>query len=329
VTATSSPGVVTVDVHLPSDWAAGELRHDVRRTFASRPYVLSPKWLYDDRGSQLFDAITRLPAYYQTEAEREILAARAERIAELTGSDTVVELGSGTSDKTRTLLDAFWATGQLQRFVPMDVSEATLRDAAERLADRYPGMQVHAVVGDFTRHLDHLPDDGHRVVAFLGSTIGNLLPDERRRFFADVAGVLRPGEWFLLGVDLVKPIDRLVAAYDDPEGVTAEFIRNGLRVVNRELDADFDVDAFEYVALWDPLEERMDLRLRTSRAQSVHIGALDLDVDLAAGEEVRAEVSAKFELDALAAELAAAGLPAAEGWTDAAGEFAVCLARRR
>ena len=326
--STRPAGPVIVDVHLPSDWAAGELRHDVRRTFATRPYVLAPKWLYDDRGSELFEAITRLPGYYQTEAEREILAERADCVAELTGADTVVELGSGTSDKTRTLLDAFRRTGQLRRFVPMDVSEATLRSAAERLADRYPGLEVHAVVGDFTRHLEQLPDDGERVVAFLGSTVGNFLPDERRRFFSAISDELRPGEWFLLGVDLVKPVDRLIAAYDDPDGVTAEFIRNGLRVINRELDADFDVEAFEYIALWDPLEERMDMRLRSSRSQSVHIAALDLDVELAAGEEIRAEVSAKFRLDALREELQGVGLTVAEQWTDSAGDFGLCLARR-
>lgn len=328
MTSTQGRDRVTVDVHLPSDWAAGELREDVRRAFTSVPRILPPKWLYDDRGSALFDEITRLPGYYQTEAERSILRRYAALIAEVTGADTVVELGSGTSDKTRTLLDAFWATGQLRRFVPLDVSEGTLVAAAGMLADRYPGLHVHAVVGDFTRHLHLLPVAGRRLVAFLGGTVGNLYREERSVFFDQVADALRPGEWFLLGVDLVKPVDRLVDAYLDDAGVTAEFIRNSLRVVNRELDADFDPEAFDYVALWDPVEHRIDMRLRSTRPQRIRIEDLDLDVELAEGEEIRAEVSTKFELDPLAAELAASGLTVRHRWTDDAGDFAVVLAER-
>jgi L-histidine Nalpha-methyltransferase len=322
------PPGVTVEVHLPSDWAAGELRHDVHRALTTQPRVLSPKWLYDQRGSELFDAITRLPDYYQTEAERHILRRRARHIAELTRADTVVELGSGTSDKTRTLLDAFGSTGQLRRFVPLDVSEQFLVDAAVELAREYPGLQVHAVVGDFTRHLDRLPDDGRRVVAFLGGTIGNLYPSERAAFFAEVADELRRREWFLLGVDLVKSSDRLIAAYDDPGGVTAEFIANSLRVVNRELGARFDLDAFRYVAFWDPAEERMDMRLRAIRAQRIPVDGLGLEVELAAGEELRIEVSAKFRLDALGDELARAGLAVRHAWTDPARDFGLVLAER-
>lgn len=328
-TSTEPDQPLSVDVHLPSDWAAGELRTDTMAAFSRRPIVLAPKWLYDERGSQLFDAITRLPEYYQTEAERRILIDRADRIAELTAADTVIELGSGTSDKTRTLLDAAWRAGALRRFVPVDVSQATLVDAAKRLASRYPGLQVHAIVGDFTRHLDRLPPGGRRLIAFLGGTVGNFYPGERERFFDTVAGNLAPGGWFLLGVDLVKPIDRLVAAYFDRQGVTAEFIKNGLLVLNRELAADFDPDAFDYVPFWDPVEERVDLRLRSRWRQTVRIAALELQVELAEGEEVQAEVSAKFRLDPLRAELARAGLVVEEHWTDPAGDFALCLARRR
>lgn len=328
MTSTQRRDDVTIDVHLPSDWAAGELREDVRRAFTSVPRILAPKWLYDDRGSALFEEITRLPEYYQTEAERSILQRYAGRIAEVTGADTVVELGSGTSDKTRTLLDALWTTGQLRRFVPFDVSEGTLVEAADMLADRYPGLHVHAVVGDFTRHLHLLPTAGRRLVAFLGGTVGNLYREERSVFFDQVADALRPGEWFLLGVDLVKPVDRLVDAYLDDAGVTAEFIRNSLRVVNRELDADFDPEAFDYVALWDPVERRIDMRLRSTRPQLVRIAELDLEVELAEGEELRAEVSTKFELEPVAAELAASGLTARHRWTDDAGDFAVVLAER-
>lgn len=319
---------VTLDVHLPPDWAAEALRDDVRRAFTQVPRVLPPKWLYDERGSELFDAITRLPEYYPTEAERRILRRRAAVIAETTRADTVIELGSGTSDKTRTLLDAFRSTGQLRRFVPFDVSEATLLDAARRLAGEYPGLEVHAVVGDFTRHLDQLPRDGRRLLAFLGGTVGNFYRHERAEFFASVADELRSGEWFLLGVDLVKPLDRLVAAYFDPQGLTARFIANALLVLNRELDADFDVSAFDYVALWDAAEERIDMRLRSNRPQRVRIDGLDLDVSLADGEEIRVEVSTKFRLDRLADELGRAGLVVAHQWTDPGGDFGLCLAER-
>lgn len=323
-----STSTVEVEVHLPAHWAAEQLRNDVRRAFTSAPIVLPPKWLYDERGSELFTTITGLPEYYQTEAEREVLRHHAAELAQRTAADVVVELGSGTSDKTRTLLDAFCHTGQLRRFVALDVSEATLIDAAHRLTGRYRGIHVHAVVGDFTQHLGKLPTEGRRLIAFLGGTVGNFYPAERQVFFQSVADVLRPGEWFLLGVDLVKPVDRLVAAYFDPGGVTKDFILNSLRVLNRELDADFDLDGFSYVPLWDPAEERMDLRLRSIRRQRARIAALDLDVELLDGEEIRVEISAKFRLAPLASELEVVGLPVRAGWTDGAGDFALCLCER-
>lgn len=319
---------VEVQVHLPPHWASAQLRADARRAFSNVPRTLPPKWLYDERGSELFSAITGLAEYYPTEAEREVLRRCADDVADLTGADTVVELGSGTSDKTRTLLDAFWRAGRLRRFVALDVSQVTVVDAAHRLAERYPGLQVHAAVADFTRHLGQLPSAGQRLIVFLGGTVGNFYPDERRAFFESVAAVLRPGEWFLIGVDLVKSVDRLIPAYFDRSGVTAEFILNALRVVNRELGANFDLAGFDYVPFWDPVEERMDLRLRCLRGQDVHIAGLDLDVELFPGEEIRVEISAKFRLDALAAELAAVGLVVRSHWTDPDGDFGLCVAER-
>jgi L-histidine N-alpha-methyltransferase len=325
---TAEVGEPVVTVALDPGWAVAGLVDDVRRGLAQTPRSLPPKWLYDDRGSALFDEITRLPEYYPTEREREILGARAADIARLSGATTVVELGSGTSDKTRTLLDAFAASGQLERFIPVDVSEATLRQAAVEISQRYTGVVVHAVVGDFTQHLEILPAEGRRLVVFLGGTIGNLDPHERATFLGSLASVLAPGESVLLGTDLVKDIDRLVAAYDDSRGVTAEFARNSLRVVNRELDADFDVEAFTYVPYWDPREERMDLRLRAEEPQHVRIPGADLVVHLAGGEEIRVEISSKFRIAGIRAELAAVGLDVVESWTDADGDFAVTLARR-
>ena len=301
---------------------------ELRRALQSRPRTIPPRWLYDDRGSELFDEITRLDEYYPTEAEREILAARSAMIAEESAVTTVIELGSGTSDKTRTLLDAFVAHGEVGRFVPLDVSEATLVFAAEVLNQRCPDLVVEPVVDDFTRHLSRPPRGGTRLVAFLGGTIGNFYLEERRAFFGALSDTLEPGDWLLLGVDLVKPIDRILEAYDDARGVTDAFIRNSLHVINRELDADFDVGNFEYAPLWDDREHRVDMRLRACEPEVAHIGALDLDVSFEAGEELCVEISTKFDPAAVADELSEAGFADTEFLTDTAGDFALALARR-
>ena len=316
---------IRVDVHLEPDAMARALEADVRAGLTAPIKWLPPKWFYDERGSELFDLITRLPEYYPTRTERAILAEHATEIASRSRADTLVELGSGTSEKTRLILDALDDAGTLRRFVPFDVSEETLRSAAESLAREYDPCEVHAVVGDFEHHLSQIPIGGRRVVAFLGSTIGNLAPEARAKFLAEVASALRPGDGFLLGTDLVKDPERLVRAYDDAQGVTAEFNRNVLRVLNRELDADFDVDAFAHVAIWDPEDEWIEMRLRADGAQQIAISRLGLDVDFADGEELRTEISAKFRRDGVERELAAVGLEVAEWWTDPAGDFALSL----
>ena len=296
-----------------------------------QPKELPPKWFYDDVGSQLFDRITRLPEYYPTRRERWILDTHASDIVRLSGADTLVELGSGTSEKTRLLLDAFVGgagagTGRpFRRFVPFDVSEATLREAAAAVAVEYPTVSVHAVVGDFEHHLGTLPGGGRRLVAFLGGTIGNFDPKQRAQFLADLAAGLVPGDGLLLGTDLVKDVDRLVAAYDDSAGVTAAFNRNVLAVVNRELDADFVLDRFAHVAVYDTDQEWIEMRLRADRSHRVRVGGLDLDVGFDAGEEMRTEISAKFRREGVEAELADAGLALARWWTDPDGDFALSL----
>jgi L-histidine N-alpha-methyltransferase len=318
--------VPTFDVHLDDGWHARALAAEVATGLAARPKRLSPRWLYDDRGSELFDAITRLPEYYPTEAEREVLLRHADEIATATRADTFVELGSGTSDKTRALLDAFTAAGTLRRFVPFDVSEQTLRDAARALAERYPTLAVHGVVGDFHEHLAAVPNDGIPVLGFLGSTIGNFYPDERARFLDDVADWMTDASFFLLGVDLVKPVDRIMEAYNDPAGVTAEFTLNLLHVLNRELDADFDVGAFEHVGLWDPFHTRVDLRLRSCREQTVHVRGADLTIEFGEDEELRVEISTKFTVPQITEELAAAGMSVLRTWTDSDEHVALLLA---
>jgi len=318
----------TIDVHLgPADLEAA-MREDVLRGLTATPKHVPPKWHYDARGSALFDEITRLPEYYLTRCERAILEAHAADIAREAEADTLIELGSGTSAKTRLLLSAMSAAGTLERFVPFDVDEATLRTAAAAVVEEYPGVAVHAVVGDFERHLRLLPSGGTRMVAFLGSTIGNLTPAVRARFLADLAATLVPGDRLLLGVDLVKSPDRILAAYDDPGGVTAAFSRNVLRVLNDRLGADFVPDAFDHVPRWDSEHEWVDIRLRSRTAQVVRIPGLDLEVRLAAGEEIHTEISAKFRRERIAAELRGSRLEVGRWWTDPGQGFGVALARR-
>jgi L-histidine N-alpha-methyltransferase len=318
---------VVVDVLHTADDADKALRRDVRAGLTSTPKWLPPKWFYDARGSELFEDITRLEDYYPTRAEREILDRYAAEIAARTRAHTLVELGSGSSEKTRLLLDALRASGTLHQFVPLDVSETALREAVAAIAHDYPGVSVHGVVGDFTEHLSRMPGEVPRVVAFLGGTIGNLFPTERATFFGEVRELLEPGEWLLLGTDLVKDPDVLVRAYDDREGVTAEFNRNVLRVLNRELTADFSLDDFEHRAVWDADQEWVEMRLRARRALTATIKDLGLSVHFAEGEEIRTEISAKFRRDGVQAELTAAGFDLDSWWTDRQQRFALSLAR--
>ncbi len=318
---------VDVDVHLGAQDGARALEREVAEALRAPPHAreLSPKWLYDARGSELFDAITRLPEYYPTRREREILHARARDIARASGADTLIELGSGTSEKTRLLLDAFCARGGFERFVPFDVSEAFLRDAAAAVAREYPGLHVHAVVGDFERHLPLLPRGGRRLVAFLGGTIGNFKPAARARFFNELSETLEPGDGLLLGTDLLKDRYRLHAAYNDSAGVTAEFNLNVLAVLNRELGADFDLEAFEHLARFDERARWIEMLLISQRAQTVRLPRLGMQVAFEKGERLRTEVSCKFERDDVEGELTQAGLRLEQWWTDAAGDFALSL----
>ena len=299
----------------------------------TRPFKeIQPKHFYDARGGELFDRITELPEYYPTRAEAAILETRGgDALVEL-GAAEIVELGSGTATKTRLLLRALEEAGTLRRYVPIDVTEGLVRSTAEELVDELPGLTVHGIVGDFERHLRHVPaplDEGPRVVALLGGTIGNFPPGSRRRFLRGMSRLLRPGvDRLLLGTDLVKDVETLEAAYNDAEGVTAEFNLNVLRVMNRELDADFDLDAFEHVAFFDHDREWIEMRLRAQRRMDVRIGKLGLDLAFAAREEMRTEISAKFTPERLRGDLAAAGLRPVEVMTDPDDLFALSLSER-
>jgi L-histidine N-alpha-methyltransferase len=320
--------LTTVEHRLPPDYRATSLRADALAGLSATPKSLPPKWFYDAQGSALFEKITELPEYYPTRAERAILRAVSGEIAALSGAHELVELGSGSSEKTRLLLDALRDHGTLRSYVPVDVSESALVLAGDALAVEYPGLEVHAVVADFEEHLG-LPAAAHasgpRLVAFLGSTIGNMVPDERASFLSRVRSQLRPGDAFALGTDLVKDPAVLVAAYDDSAGVTAAFNKNVLAVLNTELGADFDLDAFDHVAVWDARNEWIEMRLRSGADQVVRLPEIGLTVRFADGEEMRTEVSAKFRRPAVERELAAAGFAPRSWWTDPAGQFGLSL----
>ena len=319
---------------LPPDFLASSLREDARAGLTASPKSLPPKWFYDANGSELFEKITALPEYYPTRAERAILRAAAGEIAAASRAHTLVELGSGSSDKTRLLLDALRDAGTLDTYIPVDVSETALADAGHRLLAEYPDLSVHALVSDFSHDLG-LPADGAaagegaghppRMIAFLGSTIGNMLPDERAGFLARIRAAMSAGDTLLLGTDLVKDPAMLVAAYDDPAGVTAAFNKNVLAVLNAELGADFDTDTFDHVALWDPRAEWIEMRLRSSLEQQVRLPAIGLTIGFGEGEEMRTEVSAKFRRAGIESELAAAGFGLRSWWTDPDGLFGLSL----
>jgi L-histidine Nalpha-methyltransferase len=295
----------------------------------TRPFKeLPPKHFYDARGADLFDQICELPEYYPTRAERAILEEQAQDLAELTGAVELVELGSGTAAKTRVLLDALSEAGTLERYIPVDVTESMVRDCAQALTSEYPGLYVHGVIGDFERHLEHVPAaTGPRIVAFLGGTIGNFPPGSRRRVLRKIAGLLGRDDYLLMGTDLVKDPRVLEAAYDDAQGVTAEFNRNVLLVLNRELRADFDPDDFDHVALFDEQNEWIEMRLRARREHTTLVRDLDLPVHFDAGEELRTEISAKFTPERLRGDLAAAGLELVRWLTDPEERFALSLSR--
>ncbi|MBU3067468.1 L-histidine N(alpha)-methyltransferase [Nocardia sp. NEAU-G5] len=318
-----------VDIHLTDHDLAMALRADALRGLTSSPKTMPPKWFYDARGSELFEAITELPEYYPTRTERALLERVVGEIARTAQAEVLVELGAGSAAKTRLLLSALSAEGPLKTYVPQDVSESALRGAAEQITAEFPGLAVHGVVSDFTDTLHNLPGGGRRMIAFLGGTIGNLVPAERAEFLSSVAQVLEPREQLLLGAGLVIDPAVLVPAYDDAAGVTAEFNRNVLHVLNSRLHADFDPDAFAHIALWDARNEWIEMRLEATRDMTVTVADLDLTVEFARGEQMRTEISAKFRVDGLTAELDATGFRAEQVWTDPQHRFALILAERR
>lgn len=316
---------IEIDVRLSEGDLAQQLQRDAREGLLSTPRRIPSKWIYDQRGSELFDQITRLPEYYLTRCERSILERESATIAALTGANTLIELGSGTSEKTRLLIDALTAAGTLECFAPFDVHEATLRSSGKQLAAWYPGLTVHGIAGDFEQHLYDLPGFDHRLAAFLGSTIGNLDPQQRGALFGQLAAALGTGGHFLLGVDLVKDIEVMEAAYNDSAGISAEFNRNILSVLNHKLDADFEPGRFRHVAFFNPGQEWMEMWLEAEQAQVVTIAGLEEEIKFEEGERVHTEISAKFWRQGIEAELSTAGFQPIRWFTDAQGYFALSL----
>ncbi|MFX0575966.1 L-histidine N(alpha)-methyltransferase [Nocardia nepalensis] len=319
----------TLEIHLSDNDLTSALRTDAGLGLTADPKWLPPKWFYDARGSELFEQITELPEYYPTRTERALLERVVGEIARTAQAEVLVELGSGSAAKTRLLLSALTTEGPLKTYVPQDVSSSALRAAAAEIAAEFPGLAVHGVVSDFTDTLHNLPRGGRRMIAFLGGTIGNLIPAERAEFLSSIYEVLEPGEQLLLGAGLVVDPAVLVPAYDDAAGVTAEFNRNVLHVLNSRLDADFEPDKFAHVAIWDAEHEWIEMRLEATEDMTVTVRELDLTVQFARGEQMRTEISAKFRIDGLDAELAAAGFETEQVWTDPDDRFALVLAARR
>ncbi len=318
---------ITVEVALQRLDPAAELA-ELRAALLETPRRVPSRYFYDRRGSELFEAITELPEYYPTRAETALLMAHADEIARATGAEDLVELGSGAASKTRILLDAMARAGNLRTYVPLDVSESMVRRSAEELAGAYPELTVHGLVADFHHHLGHIPPGEPRLVIFLGSTIGNLRSEEAVAFLRGIARPMAPGDFFLLGVDLVKDTAVIEAAYDDDAGVTAEFNRNILRVVNRLARGDFAPERFAHRAFFEPVNRWIEMRLVARGAQTVRLAKLDLSFELADGEELLTEISCKYERRQVERMLAAGGFEL-ERWFEG-GErlFGLALARR-
>lgn len=316
----------TIDVHLSPEDVQRQMRHDAVVGLQASEKSIPPVWFYDERGSRLFEEITQLPEYYPTRAERALLEEHAASIAELSKADTLVELGAGSCEKTRVLLSALQQAGTLTRYVPFDVSDEFLRGAATALSEEYGALDIHLVIGDFHHHLTEIPTDGRRMVAFLGGTIGNLNPAQRARFLFDLNCTMSSDDSLLLGADLVKDRGRLVSAYDDAAGVTADFNRNVLHVLNEQLGGDFDPERFRHVALWNEEEQWIEMRLRAERPTEVSLSGAGITVNFDEGEDLLTEISAKFTPERIERELSEAGFVVEGVWGADEGEFLLALA---
>ncbi len=313
-----------VEEQMPALIDRAALLHDVARGLGMRQKELDPKYFYDERGSELFELITELPEYYLTRAERKLLEAEVPRIVAGTRPRSLVELGAGSAIKTRIILDAMQDEGTGRQYVPVDMSRDFLEESAARLRESYPRLGITTAVGDFSSELRVPELERPTLFVFLGSTIGNFEEDAAIRIIGRIAGHMRPGDRFLLGADLRKDVEVIEAAYNDDAGVTAEFNLNMLRVLNRELDADFDLSAFRHRAIYSPDLHRIEMHLDSIRDQTVSVPQIG-EIRLAEGESIRTELSCKYDTETVGSLFQRAGLQLDEWMTGEDELFALAL----
>jgi len=318
---------ITIDTPLIRE-DPGLLKVQITRGLMDIPKTLPSKLFYDERGSTLFEHICELPEYYQTRTEHQLLTQWADEIVALSGAEELVELGSGAATKTRVLLNAMAKANQLQQFVPFDVDESIVRRVSEELVREYPGLQIHGVVGDFLFHLGHIPEGGKRLVVILGGTIGNLLPRAAKDFLTTVQLEMASGDYFLLGVQLITDARRLEAAYNDAQGITAKFNKNIISVLRNTFGAETDPESFDHVARYNQADHRIEMWLRSRQDQRFTIPGLDLSVTLKAGEEIRTEISTKYDQPMAETLLNSSGFKLVKWYTDPQNLIGLALAHK-
>jgi len=300
---------------------------DVIQGLSQNPKILSPKYFYDDPGSQLFEKICELPEYYPTRTEAWILQQYADEIAEITNCCELIELGSGSSTKTQVLLDAYQKIATSCRYLPIDVSGGILKTSVLQLQKKYPDFSIHGLLGTYEQALVHLQSNylQSRMLFFLGSSLGNFNPEECDIFLNQVSRTLQPGDYFLLGIDLQKPQDILEAAYNDSQEVTAAFNLNMLSHLNWRFQGNFDISLFKHQAIYNQVDNQIEMYLHCQKSHAVSLEALDLKVDFEEGESILTEISRKFDLATMEKQLQGKGLKTVKTWTDEKGWFGLIL----
>lgn len=326
MTSQTDPSI-TIDVPLTRE-DPEVVKTEITRGLLGNPKTLPSKLFYDERGSTLFERICELPEYYQTRTEHHLLTKWADEIVGISGAEELVELGSGAATKTRVLLDAMASVDQLRYFVPFDVDETIVRRVSEELVLEYPGLHIHGVVGDFLFHLEHIPEGGKRLVVILGGTIGNLPALAAQEFLSSVNSEMASGDYFLLGVQLITERRRLEAAYNDTQGITAKFNKNIIRVLNNQFGSHSDAESFEHVARYNEADHRIEMWLRSREDQTLDIQDLGLHIHLKQGEEIRTEISTKYDRPLVEALLAASGFAMVKWYSDPDSLIGLALAKK-
>ncbi|MDR4494780.1 MAG: L-histidine N(alpha)-methyltransferase [Nitrospirales bacterium] len=318
---------ITIDIPLTRE-SPDLLNAQITGGLLGCPKTLPSKLFYDEHGSTLFEQICELPEYYQTRTEHQLLTRWADEIVSLTGAEELVELGSGAATKTRVLLDAMTKAEQLRYYVPFDVDETIVRRVSEELIQEYPGLQIHGVVGDFLVHLEHIPEGGKRLVVILGGTIGNLSMQAAKEFLTAVNSEMASGDFFLLGLQLIADRERMEAAYNDTQGITAKFNKNIIRVLGNTFGSEIDPELFDHVARYNEKDHRIEMWLRSRQDQTFTIPEWGLSVALKQGEEIRTEISTKYDQPLTDQLLADSGFEMVKWYADADNLIGLALAQK-